>query len=168
MEWLKKIAPTLVSCLMGPAAGLVVEGVGSLLGISEATVDQVKIGLEKAQMSEEQLVKLRQMEADLKAKEMELGFKFSELEFKDKDSARQMQMATMSRIPAILAIGVTGGYFAILWWLMNGGVPPNSEPLMLMLGSLGTAWGSIIAFYFGSTHGGQVKTQLLAQSSPGK
>ncbi|KDB62697.1 hypothetical protein AZ15_3760 [Bordetella bronchiseptica A1-7] len=46
-------------------------------------------------------------------------------------------------------------------------IPPASkEPLYILLGSLGTAWTSIIAYYFGSTAGGQKKSELLSKAKP--
>jgi hypothetical protein len=68
-------------------------------------------------------------------------------------------------VPPILALLVTLGFFGILIGLMTKAFS-TSDALMLMLGSLGTAWTGIIAFYFGSSASSQNKDALLHQSSP--
>lgn len=83
-------------------------------------------------------------------------------EVDDRKSAREMQSTTRSRMPAILALLVTVGFFGILYALMMGYAKPSNE-LMIMLGSLGTAWSGIIAYYFGSSAGSQAKTDALVK-----
>jgi len=92
-------------------------------------------------------------------------FRLRKLATDDRKSARDMQIATKSWIPATLSIGVTIGFFGILVGLMSGKVVAGPE-IEIMLGSLGTAWTGIIAFYFGSSASSQKKDDLLHQSTP--
>jgi hypothetical protein len=94
-----------------------------------------------------------------------MNLDFAKLNVEDRKSARDMQIATKSWIPSALAIGVTLGFFGILGGLMYGKIE-HAPQIDIMLGSLGTAWTGIIAFYFGSSAGSQAKDQLLHQSEP--
>ena len=76
-----------------------------------------------------------------------------------------MQTNTHSFIPPVLAIMVTIGFFGILYGLMTEQFK-TSDALLLMLGSLGTAWTGVIAFYFGSSAGSQAKDAMLHKSTP--
>jgi hypothetical protein len=88
--------------------------------------------------------------------------KLFEIEVDDRKSARELQASTKSWMPSILAIMVTVGFFGILYALMMGYAKPSNE-LMIMLGSLGTAWSGIIAYYYGSSAGSQAKTDALVK-----
>jgi uncharacterized membrane protein YjjP (DUF1212 family) len=59
-----------------------------------------------------------------------------------------------------LAASVTVGFFGILVALMSGKIEQAAE-VDIMLGSLGTAWTGIIAFYFGSSAGSQAKDAAI-------
>jgi hypothetical protein len=75
-----------------------------------------------------------------------------------------MQVATRSWIPPLLAAAVTLGFFAILGGMMFGKMSvADNTALTMMLGSLGTAWTGIIAYYFGSSAGSQAKTEMLGK-----
>ena len=162
MEWLTQIAPGLATALGGPLAGLAVTAISKALGIDEKDVQST---IESGKLSAEQLASLKQAEIELQAKAQELGLDFEKLATDDRKSARDMQTTTKSIIPAVLAIGVTVGFFAILIGLMTDNVT-KSDALLLMLGSLGTAWTAIVSFYFGSSASSQSKDDLLHRSTP--
>jgi hypothetical protein len=76
-----------------------------------------------------------------------------------------MQISTKSMTAPFLALFVTLGFFGVLAVMMFYPLPAAAhDALMLMLGSLGTAWTGVIAYYFGSSAGSDRKTELLAQS----
>lgn len=162
MEWLKQIAPTIATALGGPLAGLAVDAVSKAIGIDPKDVNKT---IADGKLNADQIAKIKEAELAMAARAQELGLDFAKLAVDDRKSAREMQAATQSWIPGTMAIVVTIGFFGILIGLMTDHFK-TSDALMLMLGSLGTAWTGIIAFYFGSSAGSQKKDQLLHQSSP--
>jgi hypothetical protein len=164
MDWLKTIAPTIATALGGPLAGLAIEAVSKAVGIDPKDVQST---ISDGKLSADQIMLLKQAEVDMAARAQEMGLDFAKLNVEDRKSAREMQAETRSYIPAILAVTVTIGFFGILIGMMTETFK-TSDALMLMLGSLGTAWTGIIAFYFGSSAGSQAKDDLLHQSTPHK
>jgi len=162
MSWIEQIAPTIATALGGPLAGMATELIGKTLGISS---DEVNTAINSNKLTADQIASLQQAEIALKAKAQEMGLDFEQLATQDKKSARDMQMTVKSWIPPILAIGITIGFFGIMYGMMTGKVT-SSEALMMLLGSLGTAWTGVISFYFGSSASSQAKDVLLHQSTP--
>ena len=66
---------------------------------------------------------------------------------------------------AILAVLVVVGFLGALWIAL--GLEKVSEPALLLLGGLGSAFGAVINYYFGSSLGSAVKTTLLKTTLPG-
>ncbi len=74
---------------------------------------------------------------------------------KDRDSARIREAAIKDHTPTWLAFIVTVGFFAALGAMILMPVPEASRDVLnIMLGSLGSAWIAIIAYYFGASAGG--------------
>lgn len=164
MSWLEQIAPGIATALGGPLAGLAVTAISKALGIDEKDVQNT---IESGKLTSDQLASIKQAEIELQKQANELGLDFEKLATDDRKSARDMQVATKSYIPAVLAIGVTIGFFGILVGLMTDNVT-KSDALLLMLGSLGTAWTAIVSFYFGSSASSQNKDEMLHRSAIGK
>lgn len=162
MDWLAKLVPTIATCLGGPLAGLAVTAVSKALGIDE---DKVQNVIDSGKLNAEQIASLKQAEIELQSQAQELGLNFEQLAVQDRASARDLQKETKSFIPPVLSILVTLGFFGILGGLMSGKIA-TSDALMLMLGSLGTAWTGIIAFYFGSSASSQAKDNMIHNSTP--
>ena len=164
MEWLKTIAPTIATALGGPLAGMAVSAVAKAIGVSP---DEVQSVISSGKLTAEQVASIQLAELELKKQAQSMNLDFAKLMAEDKKSARDMQIATKSWIPALLAVFVTIGFFGILLGLMTEHFK-TSDALMLMLGSLATAWTGVMAFYFGSSASSQAKTELLAKSEPAK
>lgn len=163
MNWLQQIAPTIATCLGGPLAGLAVAAVSKALNISSDSVQSI---LESGKLDAKQIADIKLAEIELQKQEQQLGLNFEQLAVQDRASARDLQKTTGSFVPPSLAILVTTGFFGILGYLMVHPADTGNTPLMIMLGSLGTAWTGIIAFYFGSSASSRAKDQMLFNSTP--
>ena len=161
MDWLKQIAPTVASALCGPLAGMAVSAISKAIGVDE---DKVSDLISNNKLTAEQVAQIKIAEIELQKQANELGLNFEKLAVDDRKSAREMQAATRSIVPPALAAIVTVGFFGILVMMLLGKVDSNNPAILMMLGSLGTAWTGIIAYYFGSSAGSQAKTDLLSKA----
>lgn len=110
---------------------------------------------------------------DIAKQEMAENDELEGLMFKDKDSARQRDtiITTSEKAPLLsklelpmLATFVTLGFFGILTYMLFRDVPAsNKDILNVMLGSLGTAWLSIVGYYFGSSAGSKDKDSQISK-----
>lgn len=174
MDWqsvLKTLAPWIGTALGGPLGGLAVDAAASALGLSDKTADAVKQAIGGA--TPEQLLAVKQADQAFSLQMQALGFKqvtdLEALAAGDRKDARAMQLVTRSWVPAALSLIVTIGYFGVLIGMMLGVLHvSDSQALLIMLGSLSTAWGVVTAYWFGTTSDSARKTELLANSSPMK
>lgn len=173
----KTLAPTIATVLGGPLAGGAVAALENVFGISPAP--QASLDDRQAQLAQaisgatpEQLAAVRKADQDYALAMTNAGFKDTEtlaaLAVQDRADARAMQVSTKSIVAPSLAIFVTIGFFTILGFMMFEELPKAAhDALMLLLGSLSTAWAAIIAYYFGSSAGSDRKTELMAKNGQG-
>ena len=167
MDWLKNVAPWIFTAATGGVPALIGMAAKELTGALGYEVEPNKESIAKAVESatHEQLLAIKQADYDFQLKMKELGYEHIEnleaLAVDDRKSAREREMAVRDWIPSALAVLVTIGYFGVLAFMLSEGVPTEGgEALLVMLGALGTAWGSIIAYYYGSSAGSARKTEL--------
>jgi membrane protein YqaA with SNARE-associated domain len=70
-------------------------------------------------------------------------------------------------IAGILGILITLGFFAVIFILLRD-PQHNHDVLAVLVGSLGGNAGAIVGYYFGSSAGSRVKTEMLAKEATGK
>lgn len=163
MDWIKTLVPLLGTALGTPLGGVAVSYIASKLNLGDSTVDKVTNLLKQGELSPEQIVALKEAELNFSKFLEDNKIKLEELAVNDRNSARQMQITVKSITPSVLTYLITVGFFGVLAALMSGAAT-NTEPLLIMLGSLSTAWIAAITYWFGSTNGSQMKTDLLAKA----
>ncbi len=136
------------------------------LGVDSKTVSAVTDVLNSGKMTPEQISAIRLAEIEFQKFLESNKIKLEEIQAADRGSARTMQAATKSAMPAVLTLLITFGFFGVLGWMLYDTTVVDNPPLLIMLGSLGTAWTGACAFWFGTTSGSKAKTDLIANSAP--
>lgn len=169
MHWLKELAPMIGTALGGPLGGAAAAFIADKLGIEEKTVEAVSNVLNSGKMSADQIAALKLAEIDFQKFLEQNKIDLERIDQADRASARSMQMSTQSVIPGSLAVLITCGFFGILIGMMLGKLNvSDQQALLILLGALASSWGAIVNFYYGSSHGSQIKSELLAKADPAK
>lgn len=159
---LATIAPAAATFLGGPLAGGVVRAASeALLGRPDGTDED----LLAAMATPDAALKLRELNNALEAERNRHAEALVAASDADRTSAREREVKTGDTTQKWLAYGVTVGFFGVLCGLMYGAPSgPMRDVLLVMVGSLGQAWGSVISYYYGSSRGSDAKTDLLARA----
>lgn len=171
-EFLAKLAPTVASALLGPFAGVAVDGLTKIFGIEGGTVADVAKVINDGKVTPEQVAEIKKLEMQLVQDEKERGFRYAELEFKDRDSARKANVEGgtqrhMFWLSVLLLIITMGCEISVLF----NGYPDDKLPEMVVgriLGLMDAVCMMVLAYHYGTTSNSLVKTNLLAQSAPPK
>lgn len=166
IDWksiVKTVAPGIATAFGGPLAGMAVSALAAKLlpGKADATEEDVSAAILAASPAD--LAKIRLAEIDFQKAMADNGIKLEEIAAGDRDSARKREMSVKDWVPGGLGIVITAGFFAALGYMLVNGKPPSGgDALLVMLGALGGAFGSIVAYYYGSSAGSASKTDTIA------
>jgi len=163
LNLVRTVAPSIATAVGGPLAGMATRAISeALLGKPDGTEAELVEAAKSA--TPEQLLALKQAEQNFTVRMKELDIDIQRIDAADRNSAREREVKTGDWTPRVLAAAVTLGFFGVLGSILQYGLPPQGgEALLIMLGTLGTAWGVIISYYFGSSAGSREKTQQLNQ-----
>ena len=169
-DFLKQIAPTIATALLGPLGGVAVAGLTKILGIEDGTVKDVAKAISEGRITPEQIAEIKALELKYKNDEEERGFKYADLAFKDRDSARRANVeggvqGRMFWLSVILLVITLGCEIMVLFF----GYPDDKIPEMVVgriLGLMDAVCMMVLAYHYGTTSNSMVKTSLLAQSTP--
>jgi len=162
LDLVRTVAPSIASAVGGPLAGMATKAISeALLGKPDGSEEELLQAAAKA--TPEQLLALKKAENDFALQMRELDIDLERIASEDRDSARNREIKTKDWTPKILAGGITVGYFGVLFYMLTHGLPTTggSEAMLVMLGTLGTAFGGVMAYYFGSSAGSKEKTEAL-------
>jgi hypothetical protein len=170
MDFLKTLAPTVFTALLGPLGGAAVSAIGSIMGLDTPTQDKIKDAITAGQMTPDQISQIKQLELKYMNDEKERGFRYAELQFKDVGSARDMAIQTKSMTPSILTWIVVVLTLTFEGMLLFGSTPDKLDPIVLgrVLGTLDSALIMVLSFWFGSSSSSHNKDALLAGSLQAK
>ena len=128
---------------------------GPLLEVGGKILDRVLPDPEAAAKAKQELAALEQ---NGELARMANDTKIFELNVKNTDSARQMQIATRSPMPAILSAVTVVGFFGLLIGSALGYMKlTGSDVMMLLLGVLARETASVYNFWLGSSNSSQQK-----------
>ncbi|MGC0151059.1 hypothetical protein ACPRNU_01190 [Chromobacterium vaccinii] len=167
MDWkqiVATVAPWIGTALGGPLGGMAVSAVADAIGLPEKTEDAVRQAL--ADATPEQMLAIKQADQQFASRMQELGFQNQQaleaIAAGDRASAREREIKTGDITPRLLAAVVVAGFFAIMALMIFRELPPNGrDSLLVLVGALGAAFGSIIQYYYGSSAGSAEKARTI-------
>lgn len=182
MDFLKSIAPWLAAASTGPV-GLITMAAKELseaLGY-DVPADTQSINQAVSSASQEQLIKIKELDLQFQVKMQELGFNtldsLVKAEAADKDSARKMQVEALKQegwfaknFVYLLASFWTVATVIYIGFITFGSIPEaNVRFADTILGFLlGTVIATIINFFMGTSFSSRIKDESINKLSGGK
>lgn len=172
MDWkslVGTLAPYLGAAIGGPLGGAAVGMVADALGLDDKSEASIKNALQGITPDQVAAIKAADQQFQIRMRELDIDSvaKIEALAVSDRDSARQREVSVGDRTPQVLVFAVLLAWVVAQVCLFVMPIPQgNSELLSRALGSLDALLGVSFAYFFGSTAGGKLKSELLAKSSP--
>lgn len=164
--WIGAVATGGVPALVGVAA----QQISAAFGVDvKPTVDGIASVITDA--TPEQLTALKQAENSFQLEMQKLGFdnlqSLETIAAGDRDSARKRQIELKDRTPAILSYAVVICFALVIYALLAYNVTVDDklrDVVMVLIGTLASAFTQVLNFYLGTSASSQLKDQTIHSS----
>src|SRR5258708_30406132 len=154
----------------GPVGTLAANAVGKAVGVSNLDSSPAGLAAAIAGATPEQMLQLKQAEAQTQAQLQQMGFTHVEelerLAVEDRSSARNMQVATRSWTLPALAWVIVLSFTVVVILILRGGSKVESAFAGALVGYLAANTNQVVSYFFGDSAGSARKTEILATSNP--
>lgn len=161
-------APAIATALGGPLAGVAVGALANFFGLSSSASEEDIANAVKG-MNADQVIALRQIDADFKAKMQQANVDLERIASDDRLSARDMAkinggsfQMTLTIVTAVIFIG---SLVAIFLGQLEGLGPDTKTIINYAVGQISGWFSSAVIFYFGSTSGSREKDRTIESLS---
>lgn len=170
---LKKVYPFLSAFASSiPGGNIAATALGTILNLkSGATLDDAGLALMSA--TPEQRAALQVEDNRHKEQMTQMGFtsaeEFERIAAADRASARDREKVVRDKMPMILGLSVTAGFFGLVALMAFHPFPLETKDVFLILvGALTVGWKDVMGYFLGSSAGSAEKTRILAAQSEQK
>ncbi|QZA80844.1 hypothetical protein [Deefgea piscis] len=165
-DWKKTVgavAPILGSALGGPFGGMAGAAIAAALGVDN---DEAAISAAVHGATPEQMIAIKNADLEFKSKMAEMGFKsaadLERIASDDRANARAREMTLNDWTPKALCLAIVVGFFGVIALLAFKELPQSArDSLFVLVGTLGTAFVSVVQYYFGSSAGSAAKSNTI-------
>jgi hypothetical protein len=159
LQVLKTVAPTLALAVGGPFGPIAAAALNAALGTNDAKAAEAAL----VNATPDQLLALKKADQDFQVQMKQLGIAEEKLAYDDIANARGREIVVKDKTPMILAFVITLGFFGTLLFMLFKGTPTSGgEALLVLLGSLATAWAGVVTYFFGSSAGSATKDKTIS------
>lgn len=164
-----KAAPVLGAVLGGPV-GAIAGAAGSLISRALGCEDAPETVTKAIQADPNAMIKLKALEVREQAQLLNWQAQQLQADLENVKDARAREVALvqaghMSLATPIVSIVISLGFFLMLWVILTGGKSEVGEAGLMLLGWLGSAFGSVVNYYLGSSLGSATKDSYIRRGS---
>jgi len=161
--------PLLGAAIGGAPAIAITTMLSKALGTNDP--DELQAQIENLQKGDESYIKLKQLENDHEVELLNLSLAIERLAATDRQSAREREVSITKSIGTrdwnlyVLAWIVVIGFIGIIiLFIFKPDAFASNAAAMMLLGSLSTGFGTVLAYFFGSSKGSSDKNKTIEKA----